>query len=159
MLCVISIGGLLALVWALLCKEDIRQHRLAHRYTCWSAVLSVALIYVVMPTAMGYAVFNALAWTIVYLLIAIATGGLGGGDIRLAVSTGMVITLSGYKEFLRVDLLFHIKNLIMAIALANAISIVVFLIRRCFGARTSSVAHGPAMIGATIVIVLGHLCL
>ncbi|MFH0410645.1 A24 family peptidase [Corynebacterium sp. L4756] len=82
---------LLGLMWAaLLMYFDITQRRLPDWLTIPAGIY--ALIYPAITAQMhGY---WGLMWVLVYLALALFLGGVGGGDIKLAIPLGILIVLN-----------------------------------------------------------------
>ncbi|WP_327436760.1 A24 family peptidase [Arthrobacter sp. SLBN-112] len=76
-----------------------------------------------------------------YLILAlISPGALGMGDVKLAAPVGLYLGYLGWSQLLYGGLLGFILN--------GVVSVAVVLVKR--RNRASEVAHGPAMIAATV---------
>ncbi|MFM6974562.1 MAG: prepilin peptidase [Agromyces sp.] len=78
------------LVW-----RDLREHRLPNRLTMplfglQCATLSVAALALNEWGRLGTALLGSLAMTAVYVVLSMVPGGMGFGDVKLALSIGLV---------------------------------------------------------------------
>ncbi|MDO4631616.1 MAG: prepilin peptidase [Corynebacterium sp.] len=130
-----SIGALaIGAFWAIaLCWWDIKYRRLPDNLTM------PALCCVIMLAGRFHlsALLGGVVWFLLYLLIAHVVGGIGGGDIKLAPTLGIVIGAAG------------VWPVFAAILLAQMLSIMGAVIL-----RQKKIPHGPAMILSTVVILL-----
>nr|WP_255520432.1 prepilin peptidase [Corynebacterium marambiense] len=124
------------LIWmCLLVWFDVRHSRLPDGLTLPPAVSTILVTCWFAP---GYVV-PGLAWFLIYLLLAGATGGgIGGGDIKLAVPLGILATVTG-----------GITGGLLAAMVSGVLTSVVLLVR-----RRTSIPHGPAMITGTLIVVI-----
>ncbi|WP_029150795.1 prepilin peptidase [Microbacterium indicum] len=125
-----------------LCHIDIAEHRLPNAIVLPLAggILALALAASVAegsPATLVRAAAGALALGGGYALLRVASrGGLGGGDIKLALPTGAVLAWQGWPAF----------------ALGSALAFVVGsawaagLIATRRGSRDTRIAFGPCMI-------------
>lgn len=124
------ISGVLGLGWGIaLCVIDLRQRRLPDVLTLPAIALVWAVAAVVQPTA----VLGGLGWALFLLLIGIRLGGVGGGDIKLAASLGVVVVLAAGFGMLP-----------WVIGGASGLAAVTMLLT-----RKRSLPFGPAMLLAT----------
>lgn len=152
-----SIGAIViavGLVWAgALVYFDLRDHRLPDYLTLPAAVIAIGWA-LVQPERLAL-LFAGAAWPALYLLqVWIQTAmaarrhdsarppvGLGGGDIKLSASLGVIAAAAG-----------GIVAVLVAAGSAAVLSLcAAMLLRRGF------VAHGPAMILATVMISILHV--
>lgn len=87
---------------------------------------------------------GGVGWFLLYLLSAVVTGGLGGGDIKFALGLGTVAAAGGVQSWLFAVLGASLLTLLLAVVSA--------IFRRCL--RTAQpgdgrVPHGPGMGFAT----------
>ena len=78
--------------WALaLCWYDMKYQRLPDNLT-----MPVLCCLIIIAARMNYvALFGGLVWFFLYFMIALLVGGIGGGDIKLAPSLGIIIGADG----------------------------------------------------------------
>ena len=78
--------------WALaLCWYDMKYQRLPDNLT-----MPVLCCLIIIAARMNYvALFGGLVWFLLYFMIALLVGGIGGGDIKLAPSLGIIIGADG----------------------------------------------------------------
>lgn len=129
-----GIGGFLAVViaasWTFaLCGFDIARRRLPDGLTVPPAVAGVVATLLALPLGCLSLVW-ALLWPGVYLM---GGQGIGGGDIKLAVSLGVVCAAVGGAT-----------AVLLAIGISGLLTVVV---AGLVGQRT--VPHGPSMLAAT----------
>ncbi|AWB84100.1 prepilin peptidase [Corynebacterium liangguodongii] len=123
------LGGVALVLTVALIYYDLRYYRLPDWVTL-PAAAAAAVACVAHPAGLvGF------AWPAAYLVPA---GGIGGGDIKLAVPLGVACALAA-----------GLIGVLLAAAAASAISLVAAL-----AARKDRVAHGPAMLAAAWVVVL-----
>ncbi|QPK78217.1 prepilin peptidase [Corynebacterium lizhenjunii] len=129
-------GDILAVViaaavgaWALtLALIDVRWRRLPDVLTLPATVLSLVLCW--HPAG--------LLWPGLYLMLAVRGGGIGGGDIKLAISLGMLAAAAGGWV-----------GVACAIVAANLLSLLVMAV-----AQRADAPHGPAMLVAALGVWL-----
>lgn len=111
-------------VWsAALCLYDLRWRRLPNPLTVPPA-LACLLVCITAPV---------LAWGLVWpALYFVAGRGIGGGDVKLAVTLGVVLMALG-----------GLGAVLAAVALSGAATVVLGL-----ALRLPRLAHGPQMLGA-----------
>lgn len=133
-----ALGGalLVLLLWAAaLCCYDLAFRRLPDGLTlppAAAALLSIGMLNPVLLPA-------GLTWSALYLLLGMAGGGVGGGDIKLALSLGLLLAvLGGAGAVLAAATLAGLLSVLAALAL-----------------RSPAVAHGPAMLWATAGVGAG----
>ena len=108
---------------AALCIADLRWQRLPNPLTVPPA-LACLLVCVAAPV---------FAWGLVWPVLYFAAGrGIGGGDVKLAVTLGVVLTTVG-----------GLGAVLGAVALSGAATLVLGL-----ALRLPKLAHGPQMLGA-----------
>lgn len=132
---VLACAVLGVLAWAVsLWWWDRRHGRLPDLLTLPGALV------VAMGVVVGgrpWVLLGGVAWAVVYAVMAVwSRGGIGGGDVKLALSVGTIAAWTG------------VGTLLAAIVLANALAVGEMLLR-----RTSRHAHGPAMLLGTALSV------
>lgn len=134
----LAISGVLGVGWGItLCVIDLRQRRLPDVLTLPAIPLVWAVALAIQPTA----VLGGLGWALLLLVIGIRLGGVGGGDIKLAASLGVVVVLGAG---------FGVLPWVMGGA-AGIAAVTMLLFRR------QSLPFGPAMLLATgLGILTGH---
>ncbi|MBV7293369.1 prepilin peptidase [Corynebacterium sp. CCM 8835] len=123
-------------IWAgLLVRSDLRHRRLPDGLTVPPAVSALLVTCWFAPVFL----VPGLAWSLIYLLLAGLTGGgIGGGDIKLAVPLGILATVIG-----------GISGGLLAAALSGLLTSVVLV-----GTGRSSIPHGPAMFAGTLIVLV-----
>ncbi|SDS00659.1 prepilin peptidase [Corynebacterium timonense] len=119
-----------AVLWstALACV-DVTQRRLPDALTLPAGALALAWC-VVRPVGLW-----GLVWPVLYLLPA---RGIGGGDVKLAVSLGVAVACTAGPVWV-----------LVAVAAASALTLAAAALT-----RSAAVAHGPAMLAAAWVCAL-----
>ncbi|WP_159826956.1 prepilin peptidase [Arthrobacter sp. 9AX] len=80
-----------------------------------------------------------------YLILGlISPGGIGMGDVKLAAPVGLYLGYSGWSQLLYGGLLGFILNGLIA----------VMILSQKNRSKATEVAHGPSMLGATLVVTL-----
>ncbi|APT92444.1 hypothetical protein CPHO_05600 [Corynebacterium phocae] len=121
--------GILWGIWALaLSYYDIRFRRLPDRLTLPAAVISLAVFS---PTG--------LAWCGTYLVLAVLIGGIGGGDIKLALPLGMVVA--------------HLGGLWAVLVAMVAASLITVVLTAALKPRRGC-PHGPSMLLAATLVAM-----
>lgn len=125
--------------WAVaLCVSDLRRRRLPD-------LLTLPAIPIVWGAAAGQApmaLLGGVAWALLYLMLAVGVGGVGGGDIKLAASLGVLVVWGG-----------GVVGWLLALSGASLLSLTTAVL-----SRRSAVPHGPAMFaGSLFGAVLGGL--
>lgn len=140
---IVGLGG--SAVWAVaLIIYDVRQRRLPDFLTLPAAALALGWIGF---TLQWHALWGLL-WSALYLLVALASNGqgMGGGDIKLAVSLGVVMVKHS-----------GVFALLVAIGLTAVIALIWGLIlrgrARQRGIDRADPPNGPAMLFATAIVV------
>lgn len=105
-----------------LCGYDVCFRRLPD----WLTLPAVAVAFYWFPSC----IVGGICWALLY-----CRKGIGGGDVKLALSLGTVALSTG------------VLGLLLAITLAS-----LFTVLLCLGLRRRSVPHGPSMIAATWVV-------
>ena len=130
-----ALGGavLVLLGWtSMLVVSDLGHRRLPDSLTLPPAAAGVAVVALVEPSLLP----ASLCWALLYLGLGVAGGGIGGGDVKLALSLGVVLSVLG-----------GVTGVLLAVVAAAGFSAAAMAIR-----RSTSVAHGPSMIAATVVV-------
>ncbi|SER46677.1 prepilin peptidase [Corynebacterium cystitidis] len=131
----VGLGGVL--LWSVaLCFYDVAFRRLPDWLTVPAGVVAIATAVILNPHALVGAI-----WPFLYLCVAWRAGGIGGGDIKLAVPLGIWVA-------------WHtgVFGTIIAMALASAFTVCALLCARPLRGSSSG-AHGPAMLlGAWTVV-------
>ncbi len=128
------IGGVL-ITWALiLAARDFRTRTLPNILT-----LPALLVATVWAIASGnwWALAGGLCWFLLYVLVGHVSAGIGGGDIKLAPTLGILIGTDGLVPVL------------IAIGLAQIFSIATGLLF-----KQKRIPHGPGMLLATALVWL-----
>ncbi|RNE49242.1 prepilin peptidase [Corynebacterium alimapuense] len=127
-------GAIVAIAcWAVaLTIYDEKQRRLPDSLTLPAAVGAGTGAILVEP----WLLLGGLAWAGLYLLIGLVAGGIGGGDIKLALSLGIVAGTGG-----------------PVLWFATVLGASMMTIVRGLLSRSGTVAHGPSMLGATVAAV------
>ena len=124
----------LALLWSgALMLFDVREQRLPDILTLPAAVCALGLC-VVEPHALW-----GLVWPLSYLLLG---GGIGGGDIKLAVPLGVAVAYCSRPS--------GMLGVLAAIALSGLLTVAIGILT-----RRRALAHGPAMLVAAWSVVVG----
>ena len=114
-------GGLIYGLWAsALSWWDIRERRLPDALTIPVGVLSVT-----------FATWGGLAWPLLYLLVALFGAGIGGGDIKLALPLGMLVSATAGP---------------LGVIIACGGSAVLTLLASGIARAKGGVPHGPSMV-------------
>lgn len=144
----------LGLAWFVVCctvlvRTDLREHRLPNRWTLrlavggflamtggsavagrWDLVASTVL------GGLGYA-------TAMLLLHVLSRGGLGMGDVKLAVGLGTYAGMGGSAAIVAAALL--------AVLLGGLAAVVLVVLRRA--TRRTALPFGPAMVAGAVVVL------
>ena len=138
---IIVLGGavIVITVWAgALCAVDLRHRRLPDRLTL-PAALGAGLGAASLQPAL---LLGGLGWAGLYVLVGLREGGIGGGDIKLALSLGIVVAAAG-----------GVSAWFGAVLGASLLTVLVGVVT-----RSPSLPHGPAMIvAAAASVVLSQL--
>ena len=130
--CVVFFG-----VWAsLLVGWDVCFSRLPNvlTYTGFAVAIVVAV-----AAGDPLAILGGVAWSALYIASGYISGGVGGGDVKLAASLGILAAMCGWRGWLA------------AVGGASLSTVILLLIT-----RRHAMPHGPGMIGATALVVLWH---
>lgn len=120
--------------WAVsLVLIDVTSHRLPDPLTLPAAASAVATSALLAP---GVAVAG-LIWPALYLLVGLLVGGVGGGDIKLAVSLGILVAAVA-----------GVPGVLVAMVLAGLTGVVAGAVD-----KQPATAHGPPMILAAAVVL------
>lgn len=134
---IIPLGGaaIVIIVWAgALCAVDLRHRRLPDRLTL-PAALGAGLGAVSLQPAL---LLGGLGWAGLYALVGLREGGIGGGDVKLALSLGVVVAAAG-----------GVPAWFGAVLGASLLTVLVGVVT-----RSPSLPHGPAMIVAAAASVV-----
>lgn len=133
--------------WAvLLTATDLRARRLPDALTLPAVPVAAALLAVAAAAGgpgglLPRAAVGALLWAGPYAAVRlVASGALGGGDLKLAAPLGAVSAASSWS------------GLFVALLLASVLTLLVAVPARLVG--RAAVAHGPAMLAAAWLVVL-----
>lgn len=127
-----GLGG--ALLWsAALVFYDFRERRLPDILTLPVAGAALTWAWLEHPAALV-----GVLWTVLYVIVGLLLGGIGGGDVKLSVSLGIAVV-----AFAGVGWLFG------AMISAAALTAVMLTLR---GQQTG--AHGPAMLAAAWAVTM-----
>lgn len=125
----VALGGALGiiLIWsAVLTAYDLRWRRLPDVLTLPAAGGAVIGALLVDPSIL----LTGMLWPVLYLVLGLSAGGVGGGDIKLALPLGIVVAASG-----------EWRAVLAAVIVASVVTILVSLV-----SRRDSFAHGPGML-------------
>lgn len=127
------------LSWAgMLSWFDVRHRTLPN----WLTLPAAAVTWVALLAAgEGVALAGAAAWGGLYLCIGWRAGGIGGGDVKLALSIGPACWWAAGPAGAAAGIVF-----------SSGLSVAVACACRCRG-----VPHGPSMIAAGLAVVLAGL--
>ncbi len=127
-------GALLVLAgWAaMLVVSDLERRRLPDALTLPPAAAAVLVLALTAPALLP----AGLVWALLYLVLGVAGGGIGGGDVKLALSLGVTVSVVA-----------GIPGVLLAVAGAGVLSAVALA-----ALRTASVAHGPSMVCAALAV-------
>lgn len=122
--------------WAFcLGQSDVHHRRLPDGLTLPPAVAAVLITGWIAPNEL----LPGVSWFLVYLFLGTATGGgIGGGDIKLALPLGVLTTVTA-----------GFAGMCVAVALAGGLTTGILFIT-----RKGSLPHGPAMLVATSLVLL-----
>lgn len=138
---IIALGGavIVIIIWAgALCVADLRHRRLPDRLTLPAAVGAGLGALVLDPVLL----LGGLGWSGLYVLVGLRAGGIGGGDIKLALSLGVLGAAAG-----------GVVGWFGAVFGASLLTVLVGVVT-----RSPSLPHGPAMIvAAAASVVLSQL--
>lgn len=131
-----ALGGVLVIaVWSgLLVHIDLKHLRLPDALTLPAAAGAIAGALLVDPGLL----VTGLLWPALYLVVGVLLGGVGGGDIKLAVSLGIVVAAAA-----------GVTGVLGAVGIAALITVFSAVVH-----SKSSGAHGPAMLGAAAVTIV-----
>lgn len=119
--------------WAgLLVHADLTWRRLPDRLTLPAAAGALVGALLVDP----FLLMPGLVWPALYLLVGIIAGGVGGGDLKLAVPLGVLVAAAGGAP--------AVLAAVFASAAGGAVAGIV--------SRSEESAHGPAMILAATAV-------
>lgn len=130
----VLVASSLAVLWSgALLLFDVREQRLPDMLTLPAAVCALGFC-VMEPHALW-----GLVWPLGYALVG---GGIGGGDVKLAVPLGVAVAYCSRPA--------ELLGVLAAIALAGLITVATGLVT-----RRRALAHGPAMLFAAWSVVVG----
>lgn len=125
-------------VWAtILVGYDMCFSRLPNVLTYGGFVVTTALALFTNPMFL----FGGVAWTGLYAVLGKSRGGVGGGDIKLAASLGIVAATAGWWGW---------WGAVVGASISTAL--VMVLLKR------TRLPHGPGMIMAVAAVVLWRHC-
>lgn len=127
----ILVGFMLTWWGGALCWWDIRARRLPD----WLTLPAIPLTWIAAAFSAPWAVFGGLGWSLSYLMLAMWRGGIGGGDIKLAASLGVLVMWAG-----------GFSGLLAAIAGASLISLMLAVLL-----QENSIPHAPAMLAGGLL--------
>lgn len=131
-----------AVVGAVLIVIDLRSHRLPNRIVLPSIVAAIVLLLAASVLgdqwpSLGRALLSAALLGGFYLLLRLMQpGGMGGGDVKLAVLVGLLLGWAGWVPL--------VVGAFAAFVLGAAVALVLIVARRATAA--SHIAFGPWMI-------------
>lgn len=128
------------LCYVLLSAHDCREQLLPNTWVAVAIVLTLAYSGPLLPSL----VLPAALWPALYFLLWRSGGGIGGGDVKLAFSTGFLAAHGGAL------------GVLISIGVANLLSIIAIAVCSLrTGSHTKRVAHGPfMMLSAGVVFVV-----
>lgn len=124
----------LLITYGALCYHDYATHRLPNDLVATAAVLSLLLVVVVMGHP--HNLWAAILWPALYFCMWRHGSGIGGGDVKLAVSTAVLASASGFA------------GVLIAVFVANLMSVGAAVVLR------RPVAHGPHMMAASLMVFI-----
>jgi len=136
-----------AAVGAWLTHIDIREHRLPNRIVLPAALVLAALAIAASAAdgsadaALRAGAGAALLGGFYLVLRAASGGGLGGGDVKLAVPTGLVLAWDGWHAF--------VAGGALAFAIGGTWALGLIALRR--GSRQTHIAFGPCIVTGALV--------
>lgn len=134
-------------VGAWLTHIDIREHRLPNRIVLPAALVLAALAIAASAAdgsadaALRAGAGAALLGGFYLVLRAASGGGLGGGDVKLAVPTGLVLAWDGWHAF--------VAGGALAFAIGGTWALGLIALRR--GSRQTHIAFGPCIVTGALV--------
>lgn len=133
-LCAVAVACCAA--WALaLVVIDLRRRLLPDALTLpGAAVAALAAVVLGQP----WAIVGGLAWALLYLAVGRLIGGVGGGDVKLALSLGTAAALAAGAGGLAAAVIGSSVLTLTAMALT----------------RRRALPHGPGMVTATVLVCL-----
>ncbi|MEJ5919768.1 A24 family peptidase [Corynebacterium sp. H78] len=152
---------LMGLVWALsLCWYDFRYRRLPDSLTLIGGI--GALIVSVVEGDVRAAIAGGVVWALLYAGIAVVKPqAMGGGDIKLAVTTGALVALFGSARPGWETLLAVFLAIALAGVITGTLGIMMWGTSTLLRPRDPTkmqrighVPHGPGMLLATALLVL-----
>lgn len=125
-------GAVIITVWwtVRLVLADEAQHRLPDHLTLPAALGAVAGALLTDPVL----ILGGLAWAGIYLF----GRGIGGGDVKLALSLGVLAAAAG-----------GVGGVLAAVAAASLVTVGRAVVR-----RGKVVPHGPSMLVGTLIVIL-----
>lgn len=133
----VPLGGAVVVIvaWALaLMLIDEKSRRLPNHFTIPAAIGSVTGALINDPVL----ILGGVAWAGLYLLLGLISGGIGGGDIKLGVSLGILVVAAG-----------GIVGWFIAVLAAS-----MFTVLRALITSRRDIPHGPSMIIASALCLL-----
>lgn len=132
-LCVAAAAVVCVLGWAGgLAYCDFRYRRLPDWATLPPGLGMIAMSLVFSSTALW-----GLGWALLYCVMGMAGGGIGGGDVKLAVSLGVGLAyVAGGGAVLG------------AVVVSSLFSVVIGLFQKIRGRADRGIPHGPSMLAA-----------
>ncbi|MHA2789077.1 prepilin peptidase [Corynebacterium sp. S7] len=131
----LGLGG--ALLWSVaLVIYDLRERRLPNWLTLPAGIVAIVWAVAVSPAALA-----GLVWPLLYLIVALLQGGVGGGDIKLALPLGIIVAAAS-----------GVVGVCAAIVLASATTVIA-----AKATGKPSVPNGPGMLLGTWVVVVAGL--
>ncbi|CAM3859118.1 prepilin peptidase [Corynebacterium frankenforstense] len=133
-LCAVAVACCAAWASALV-VIDLRRRLLPDALTLpGAAVAALAAVVLGQP----WAIVGGLAWALLYLAVGRLIGGVGGGDVKLALSLGTAAALAAGAGGLAAAVIGSSVLTITAMALT----------------RRRALSHGPGMVTATVLVCL-----
>lgn len=128
----VFVPAAILVAWAVvLARIDCVQRRLPNPLTVLPGAAAALVAGALAPSILA----AGLIWPAAYLLLGLWLGGVGGGDIKLALPLGILAAASAGA-----------LGVLAAMALAGVMSTVA-------AARSGSTPHGPAMLLSAAVVV------
>lgn len=134
-------GAAVITVWwaAMLVFHDETRRRLPNQLTlpaAFGAVLGASLTEPIL-------ILGGLGWAGSYLLSALVGRGIGGGDVKLALSLGVLAAAAGGAG-----------GVLAAAVMAGAMTVARGVAKQRVAERGEAVPHGPSMLVGTLVVLL-----
>lgn len=134
-------GAAVIIIWwvAVLVFHDEARRRLPDHLTLPAALGAVLGASLTEPAL----ILGGVGWAGIYLFSALAGRGIGGGDVKLAMSLGVLAAAAGGAG-----------GVLVAAVIASAVTVARGAGSQGGGGHGKAVPHGPSMLGGTLVVIL-----